>query len=118
MTAPTARIYHNARCSKSRATLALLQERGCTCQVVNYLETPPSVEELTQLLDQLGMTPREIIRSNEPEYRELGLDEPTLSDGDLVAAMAAHPILIERPIVVVDGKAAIGRPPETVLSLL
>jgi arsenate reductase len=115
--AAAARIYHNARCSKSRATLALLQERGCACEVVNYLETPPSVTELTQLLDQLGMTPRELIRSNEPDYRELGLDEPTLGDDALIAAMAAHPILIERPIVVVNGKAAIGRPPESVLDL-
>ena len=116
--ATAARIYHNARCTKSRATLALLQERGCICDVVNYLETPPSVAELTALLDQLGMTPRELIRSNEPDYRELGLDEPTLGDDELIAAMAAHPILIERPIVVIDGKAAIGRPPESVLQLL
>lgn len=115
--ATAARIYHNARCSKSRATLALLQERGCTCEVVNYLETPPSVAELMELLDQLGMTPRELIRSNEPVYRELGLDEPTLGGDALIAAMAAHPVLIERPIVVVDGKAAIGRPPESVLHL-
>lgn len=116
--ATAARIYHNARCSKSRATLALLQEHGCACEVVNYLETPPSVAELMELLDQLGMTPRELIRSNEPDYRELGLDEPTLGDDELIAAMAAHPILIERPIVVVDGKATIGRPPESVLQLL
>ncbi|HEX7813808.1 arsenate reductase (glutaredoxin) [Dyella sp.] len=116
--ATAARIYHNARCSKSRATLSLLQDNGCTCEVVNYLQTPPSVAELTQLLDQLGMTPRELIRSNEPAYSELGLDEPTLSDSALIAAMAANPILIERPIVVVDGKAAIGRPPESVLALL
>lgn len=115
--ATAARIYHNARCSKSRATLALLQEHGCACEVINYLETPPIVAELTQLLDQLGITPRELIRSNEPDYRELGLDEPTLGDDALVAAMAAHPMLIERPIVVINGKAAIGRPPESVLKL-
>jgi arsenate reductase len=112
------RIYHNSRCSKSRATLALLQERGCLCEVINYLDTPPSIEELRQLLDQLGMTPREPIRKGENEYAELGLDNPALSDTDLIAAMAQHPRLIERPIVVSNGKAKLGRPPESVLDIL
>ncbi len=112
------RIYHNNRCSKSRATLALLQEHGCQCEVINYLDTPPSIEELIQLLDQLGMTPRELIRKGEAEYAELGLDDPSLSDTDLIAAMAQHPRLIERPIVVANGKAKLGRPPESVLSIL
>lgn len=112
------RIYHNNRCSKSRATLALLQEHGCQCEVINYLDTPPSIEELIQLLDQLGMTPRELIRKGEAEYTELGLDDPSLSDTDLIAAMAQHPRLIERPIVVANGKAKLGRPPESVLSIL
>lgn len=112
------RIYHNNRCSKSRATLALLQERGCDCEVINYLETPPSMDELIMLLDQLGMTPRELLRKGEPEYAELGLDNPTLSDTALIAAMTTHPRLIERPIVVAHGKAMLGRPPEAVLGLL
>ncbi len=112
------RIYHNHRCSKSRATLALLQERGCQCEVVNYLETPPSMEELVQLLDQLGMTPRELIRKGEAEYTELGLDDPALSDTDLIVAMTRHPRLIERPIVVANGKAKLARPPESVLGIL
>ena len=112
------RIYHNSRCSKSRATLALLQERGCQCEVINYLDTPPSVEELVQLLDQLGMTPRELIRKGETEYAELGLDDPALSDYELIAAMSHHPRLIERPIVVANGKARLGRPPESVLGIL
>jgi len=112
------RIYHNSRCSKSRATLALLEERGLACDIVNYLETPPSAEELTQILGQLGMTPQELIRKGEPEYAELGLDDPALSDTDLIAAMSAHPRLIERPIVCVNGKAALGRPPEAVLAIL
>lgn len=112
------RIYHNNRCSKSRATLALLEERGCVCDVVNYLDTPPSIEELTQLLGMLDMTPRELLRKGETEYLELGLDDPTLSDSVLIAAMSEHPRLIERPIVVANGKAAIGRPPESVLSIL
>lgn len=112
------RIYHNSRCSKSRATLSLLEERGVVCDVVNYLDTPPSTAELTQLLDMLGMTPRELMRKNEAEYTELGLDDAALDDTALIAAMASHPRLIERPIVVSNGKAAIGRPPEAVLSIL
>lgn len=112
------RIYHNNRCSKSRTTLALLEERGCTCEVINYLETPPSMDELIELLDQLGMTPRELLRKGEPEYAELGLDDPTLSDTALIASMTTHPRLIERPIVVAHGKAALGRPPEAVLGIL
>lgn len=112
------RIYHNNRCSKSRATLALLEERGIVCDVVNYLDTPPSSSELMQLLDMLGMTPRELMRTSEAEYSELGLDDPALDDTALIAAMVSHPRLIERPIVVSHGKAAIGRPPEAVLSIL
>lgn len=114
----TVRIYHNSRCSKSRATLALLEERGIACDVVNYLDTPPSAAELTHLLDMLGMTPRELMRKGEEEYATLGLDDPSLDDTTLIAAMASHPRLIERPIVVSNGKAAIGRPPEAVLSIL
>ena len=114
----TVRIYHNNRCSKSRETLALIEARGQVCEVVNYLDTPPSAAELTRLLDMLGMTPRELMRQGEPEYRELGLDDPSLDDTSLIAAMASHPRLIERPIVVANGKAAIGRPPEAVLAIL
>lgn len=112
------RIYHNSRCSKSRATLALLEERGVVCDVVNYLDTPPSSDELARLLDLLGLTPRELMRKNETEYSELGLDDPSLDDTTLIAAMVSHPRLIERPIVVSNGKAAIGRPPEAVLGIL
>lgn len=114
----TVRIYHNNRCSKSRETLALIEARGQVCEVVNYLDTPPSSAELTQLLDMLGMTPRELMRKGEPEYSELGLDDPSLDDTALIAALASHPRLIERPIVVANGKAAIGRPPEAVLAIL
>ena len=87
------RIYHNNRCSKSRATLALLEERGVVCDVVNYLDTPPSSAELMQLLDMLGMTPRELMRTGETEYTELGLDDPSLDDTTLNAAMVSHPRL-------------------------
>lgn len=112
------RIYHNSRCSKSRATLALLEQRGDTVQIINYLDTPPSVAELTVLLKQLNMSARELLRKGEPEYQSLGLGNPALSDDALLEAMVAHPKLIERPIVVANGKAAIGRPPEAVLAIL
>ncbi|HKR77632.1 MAG TPA: arsenate reductase (glutaredoxin) [Rhodanobacter sp.] len=110
------RIFHNQRCSKSRATLALLD--GREVEVVNYLDTPPDAAELKQLLKLLGIPARQLLRSGEDVYRELGLADPALGDDALVAAMVAHPILIERPIVVANGKAAIGRPPEAVLAIL
>jgi arsenate reductase len=112
------RIYHNSRCSKSRATLALLQERGADVEVINYLDTPPTAAELSTLLQQLGMTPRQLLRQGEDDYQALGLDNPSLDDQALIAAMVAHPKLIERPIVVANGKAALGRPPEAVLAIL
>ena len=112
------RIYHNSRCSKSRATLALLEERGGEVEVVNYLDTPPTAAELAVLLRQLGMGARDLLRKGEEEYRSLGLDDPALDENALIAAMVAHPKLIERPIVVANGKAALGRPPEAVLAIL
>ena len=112
------RIYHNNRCSKSRATLALLQERHLDVEVINYLDTPPDEKELTGLLKQLGMTARELLRTGEPEYQSLGLADPALDDAALITAMVKHPKLIERPIVVANGKAAIGRPPDAVLAIL
>ena len=112
------RIYHNNRCSKSRATLALLQERGEEVEVINYLDTPPGPAELAALLRQLGMSARQLLRTGEAEYAQLGLDSASLDDAALIAAMVAHPKLIERPIVVAHGKAVIGRPPESVLTIL
>lgn len=112
------RIYHNSRCSKSRGTLELLQARGIEPEVINYLDTPPGVDELKSLLRMLGMAPRQLLRSGEAEYRELGLADPAVADEAILEAMASHPKLIERPIVVADGKAAIGRPPEAVLAIL
>ncbi len=111
------RIYHNNRCSKSRATLALLKGRGDDVEIINYLDTPPSAAELAVLLKQLGMTARALLRTGEEEYRTLGLADESLGESDLIAAMVAHPKLIERPIVVANGKAAIGRPPEAVLAI-
>lgn len=111
-------LYHNPRCSKSRGALALLHERGIQPRVVHYLDTPPSADELTRLLAMLGLSPRQLLRRSESEYAELGLDDDSLPDAQLIAAMAAHPRLIERPIFVHRGRAVIGRPPERVLALL
>ncbi len=112
------RIYHNNRCSKSRATLDLLQQHGVTPEVVHYLDTPPSAAELADLLAMLGMRPRQLLRTGEAAYAELGLADPSLDDTAIIQAMVDHPRLIERPIVVAHGKAAIGRPPEAVLAIL
>ena len=112
------KIYHNPRCSKSRQTLQLLKDNNIEPEVVKYLETPPDREELQPILDMLGLEPRELMRRKEKEYKELGLDDPGLTRDQLIDAMVEHPRLIERPIVVKDGRAAIGRPPEKVLELL
>ena len=111
-------IYHNPRCSKSRATLGLLQEQGKQPEVVEYLKTPPTAAELKKILNMLGLKPRELMRRKEKEYREAGLDDEGLSDAQLIEAMVKHPKLIERPIVIKDGRAALGRPPEKVLDIL
>jgi arsenate reductase len=116
--AMTVTIFHNPRCSKSRATLALLRERGIEPDIRLYLEDPPDATELRRVLGQLGLQPRQLMRKGEQEFRELGLADPGLSDDQLVAAMAATPRLIERPIVIANGKAALGRPPESVLEIL
>lgn len=112
------RLYHNPRCSKSRGTLELLRERGIEPRIVAYLETPPTAGEIHELLRLLALPARALLRTGEGEYATLGLDDPTLSDEELIAAMAAHPWLIERPIFVHGGRAVIGRPPEAVLALL
>jgi len=114
----TVRILHNPRCSKSRATLALLQDRGIDPEIVLYLETPPSLTELRGILKKLGMKPLDLIRKGEEEYTSLGLADPGLSDEALLNAMVSHPRLIERPIVLANNRAAIGRPPEAVLDIL
>jgi len=111
-------IYHNPRCSKSREALQLLQDKGMEPQIVKYLETPPDRATLIRILDQLGMQPRDLMRKKEPEYKANGLDDPALSRDQLIDAMLRHPRLIERPIVVKDGKVALGRPPEQVLDIL
>jgi arsenate reductase len=112
------RIFHNPRCSKSRATLALLQERGVEPEIVLYLDNPPDAEELRSILQKLGLTARELMRKGEAEFREQGLADESLTEDELVAAMVASPRLIERPIVLANGRAAIGRPLESVLDIL
>lgn len=114
----TLTMYHNPRCSKSRTTLELLKTGGKEPQLVEYLKEPPTAETLNAILDMLGMEPRELMRKKEKEYTEAGLDNPDLSRDELIAAMVEHPRLIERPIVIANGKAAIGRPPEKVLEIL
>ena len=114
----TVTIWHNPRCSKSRQTLALLRERGIEPEIVEYLKTPPAAGEIEAVLDKLGMEPRDLMRRKEAAYREAGLDDPSLGRRPLVEAMAAHPVLIERPVVLAAGKAALGRPPESVLAIL
>lgn len=112
------RIYHNPRCSKSRMTMQLLNDRDIEAEVVEYLKTPPSREELQNLLDMLGLQPRELMRTHEAEYRENNLADESLSNDQLVEAMVKFPKLIERPIVICNGRAAIGRPPERILEIL
>ncbi len=112
------RIYHNPRCSKSRQTLQMLAEKGIAPEIIEYLKTPPSADELRELLNKLGMRPRDLMRRREPEYKASGADNPDLSDDQLIERMVEHPKLIERPIVVHDGKVALGRPPEKVLEIL
>ncbi len=111
-------LYHNPRCSKSRAALGLLEARGLTPSVVRYLDTPPSAAELQSLLGKLGIGARQLLRTDEDEYKALNLADSNLSETQLIAAMVAHPKLIERPILIAGDKAVIGRPPERVLELL
>ncbi|MCS2157035.1 arsenate reductase (glutaredoxin) [Scandinavium sp. H11S7] len=112
-------IYHNPRCSKSRETLALLKDNGVEPEVVLYLDTPPDEATLKNLLKMLGMTSaRELMRQKEDVYKELNLADSALSENALIEAMIAHPKLIERPIVVKNGQARMGRPPEHVLEII
>lgn len=111
-------IYHNPRCSKSRQTLELLRDRGIEPAIIEYLKTPPDAATLEDILQKLNLEPRALMRRGETAYAEAGLANPELDRSALIAAMVAHPSLIERPIVLANGKAAIGRPPENILSIL
>ena len=111
-------MYHNPRCSKSRATLALVEGRGVPVRIVEYLNEPPDAETLKKILNMLAMGPRDLMRKTEAEYADNNLDDAVLSDQQLIATMIANPILIERPIVIAGDQARIGRPPESVLEIL
>ena len=111
-------IYFNPNCSKCRLSLELLEQQGQQAEIIEYLNTPPDAATLESILDMLGLEPRELMRKHEKEYTEAGLDDPGLSRADLISAMIAHPRVMERPVVVRNGKAAIGRPPERILDIL
>ena len=111
-------IYHNPRCSKSRMTLELLRSRSIEPSIVEYLKTPLSESQLLTLLEMLNMSPRNLLRKGEAAYKEAGLDQDGVSDQTIIQAMVQYPVLMERPIVVANGKAAIGRPPESILDIL
>jgi len=111
-------IYHNPRCSKSRATLELIKESGTSADIVLYLDNPPSAKTLKSITQMLNCSINEIVRKGEDIYRELNLADKKLSEDELINIVVANPKLLERPIVVNDGKAIIGRPPENVLTIL
>ena len=111
-------IYHNPRCSKSRQTLSLLQEKGIEPEIIEYLDTPPSANKLKEILKMLGKEPQELMRKGEAIYKELGLKDSTMTKAELIKTMVENPKLIERPIVINGDKAALGRPPENVLDIL
>jgi arsenate reductase (glutaredoxin) len=113
-----ATIYHNPRCSKSRETLALLEQQGCDITLVEYLKTPPTAEVIGDILTKLGISARELMRTKETEYQALELADTSLTEQQLIEAMVNTPKLIERPIVLANQRAAIGRPPENVLAIL
>ena len=113
-----AKIYHNTRCSKSRATLAILEQNNVEFEIVNYLENPPSESELKSILQDLGIGVRDLIRKGESVYKDLQLSNKSLTEDELIKAMLRHPILIERPIVRTAKGVVIGRPPENVQSIL
>lgn len=111
-------IYHNPRCSKSRQTLQLLEERNIKPDIIEYLKTPPTKNELKKVLQTLGISARDLLRSKEAEYKEYGLDDASLTEEQIIDVMIKVPKLIERPIVITEKGAAIGRPPENVLEIL
>ena len=114
----TVTIFHNPRCSKSRSALQLIKEQGIEPEIIEYLKTPPTADELDAILQKLSMEPRELMRKNEAEYKTTGMNDASLDRQALINGMVATPKLIERPIVLANDKAVIGRPPENVLEIL
>ncbi len=111
-------IYHNPRCSKSRQTLEILSQQNVDVEIIEYLKASPDAGTLKQILSYLKIPARDLLRKGESAYKEAGLDDTSLSEDEIITAMVEHPILIERPVVVSNGKATIGRPPESVLDIL
>ena len=111
------KIYHNPRCRKSRETLAIVESKGNDLEIIEYLKHPPSKEELTSIVQMLGVAPKDLIRKGEEVYK-LNFKGKELSDQEWIDAMVSHPVLIERPIVIAGNKAIIGRPPENVMKIL
>ena len=114
----TVKIFHNPSCSKCRLTMEILEEANISPDIVEYLVSPPSRDELTEILSMLNMSPRELMRTHESEYADNNLDNEALSNDELIDAMIRFPILIERPIVVSNGQAVIGRPPVNVKTII
>jgi len=114
----TIQIFHNPRCSKSRQTLALIEEKGIQPEVILYLENTPNADQLNNILSKLNITARQLLRKGEQDYKDNNLSDPTLSEQDLIEKMTQFPKLIERPIVIKNNQAVLGRPPENVLDLL
>lgn len=111
-------IYHNPRCSKSRETLQLLEERACDPEIIEYLDEPPSAEDLRRIISMLGVSARDLLRTTEPVYRDADLDDDSLSDDEIIEAICEYPALLQRPIVIYGDRAVIGRPPARVLDLV
>lgn len=114
----TVQIYHNPRCSKSKQALSYLEKKGITPEIIPYLETPPTADELRMVLLKLDLSPRDIMRTNEKLYKELELNDPSLSEEALITVMCAHPILIERPIVINGDHAKLARPADVIDEIL
>ena len=112
------KIYHNPKCSKSRSALELIQQKQLTVEIIEYLKFPPHSKELADIIKKLGVTAREIIRKNKEPYKRLGLSNPKLNESELLEAISINPILLERPIVILNGKAALGRPLENIEKIL
>jgi len=111
-------IYHNPRCSKSRETLKILRDNNRQPEIIEYLHEPPNKQELTNIIEMLGISPRQLLRTTEPEYKAAGLDDESISDEQIIAAICNYPPLLQRPIVIQGNKAIIGRPPIKVLEIV
>ena len=111
-------IYHNPRCSKSRETLQLLEDRECDPEIIEYLDEPPTAEDLRHIISMLGVSARDLLRSTEPVYKDADLDDDSLSDDEIIEAICEYPALLQRPIVIFGERAVIGRPPSNVLDLI